>query len=104
MPSFFKGRRAGVILHPTSLPGPYGIGDLGIEARQFVDWLATAGMQCWQMLPLVPPDPMFYSPYSGTDANGGNPLLISTDQLIVDGLLDAEDKPAQVRYCNGLLT
>ncbi len=79
IPNFDKDRRAGVLLHPTSLPGPYGIGELGEEARRFVDWLSDAGMQCWQMLPLVPPDPMFYSPYSGTDANCGNPLLISID-------------------------
>lgn len=56
MPKWGEGkRRAGVILHPTSLPGPYGIGELGVEARSFVDWLVTAGMTAWQMLPLGPP-------------------------------------------------
>ena len=75
MPSWSGKRRAGIILHPTSLPGPYGIGELGGEARAFVDWLASAGMSCWQMLPLGPPDPMFFSPYSGTDANCGNPVV-----------------------------
>jgi 4-alpha-glucanotransferase len=49
MPDWHKGRRAGVILHPTSLPGPNGIGELGAEAFRFVDWLADAGMQCWQV-------------------------------------------------------
>ena len=48
-------RRAGVIMHPTSLPGMYGIGDMGSEAYAFVDWLADAEMQIWQVLPLVPP-------------------------------------------------
>eukprot|EP00195_Chlamydomonas_chlamydogama_P015568 CAMPEP_0202902880 /NCGR_PEP_ID=MMETSP1392-20130828/18588_1 /ASSEMBLY_ACC=CAM_ASM_000868 /TAXON_ID=225041 /ORGANISM="Chlamydomonas chlamydogama, Strain SAG 11-48b" /LENGTH=555 /DNA_ID=CAMNT_0049589739 /DNA_START=130 /DNA_END=1794 /DNA_ORIENTATION=- len=100
MPDWDKKRRAGVILHPTSLPGPYGIGELGQEAKNFVDWLDSAGMQCWQMLPLVPPDPMFYSPYSGTDANSGNPLIISIDELIKDGLLDFSDAPKKVPVGN----
>jgi hypothetical protein len=91
-----KRRRAGAILHPTSLPGPYGIGELGRDAYAFVDWLASAGMQAWQVLPLVPPDPVYYSPYSGLDANGGNPLLISLDGLIQEGLLDASDAPPAV--------
>lgn len=89
-------RRAGVLLHPTSLPGPYGIGELGQEAYAFVDWLREAGMQCWQVLPLVPPDPQFFSPYSGLDANCGNPLLISIDELVRDGLLDPLDRPPVV--------
>jgi 4-alpha-glucanotransferase len=88
-----KGRRAGIILHPTSLPGPYGIGELGSEAFAFLDWLNAAGMQCWQVLPLVPPDPEYFSPYSGLDANCGNPLLISIDALITEGLLDKADAP-----------
>lgn len=118
MPKSDVRRRAGIILHPTSLPvraqrlaasaprsegdrdrcmqGPYGIGELGGEARAFVDWLVKAGMTCWQMLPLGPPDPMFFSPYSGTDANCGNPLMISIDELIKEGLLDAHDAPKQV--------
>lgn len=49
MPDWHKGRRAGVILHPTSLPGPHGIGELGNEAFKFIDWLDEAGMQCWQV-------------------------------------------------------
>eukprot|EP00877_Chromochloris_zofingiensis_P009818 jgi/Chrzof1/508/Cz01g18120.t1 len=96
MPNWNKGRRAGIILHPTSLPGPYGIGELGSEALAFIDWLHTAGMQMWQVLPLVPPDPEYFSPYSGLDANCGNPLLISIDALISEGLLDPEDAPAPV--------
>lgn len=50
MPDWHKGRRAGVILHPTSLPGPSGIGELGGEAFKFIDWLQSAGMQCWQVM------------------------------------------------------
>ncbi|KAI8473849.1 MAG: glycoside hydrolase superfamily [Monoraphidium minutum] len=92
-----KGRRAGVILHPTSLPGPYGVGELGSEAFAFLDWLADAGMQCWQVLPLVPPDPEYFSPYSGLDANCGNPLLISLDALITEGLLEPSDAPSGLK-------
>lgn len=92
-----KGRRAGVILHPTSLPGPYGIGELGSEAFAFLDWLASAGMQCWQVLPLVPPDPEYFSPYSGLDTNCGNPLLISIDALITEGLLAPSDAPSGLK-------
>lgn len=94
MPSWRKGRRAGVILHPTSLPGGLGVGDLGPEAFAFVDWLHSAGAQLWQVLPLVPPDPEFFSPYSGLDANCGNPLLVSCDALATEGLLTPEDLEA----------
>ena len=59
------GCRAGIILHPTSLPGPYGTGEIGKEAYRFVDWLVSAGQQIWQVLPLVPPEEQFWSPYSG---------------------------------------
>ncbi|KAG2448360.1 hypothetical protein HYH02_006942 [Chlamydomonas schloesseri] len=100
IPSYNKGRRAGILLHPTSLPGPYGIGELGDEAKRFVDWLADHGMQCWQLLPLVPPDPMYYSPYSGTDANCGNPLVVSIDELIKDGLLEFSETPPRVPIAN----
>lgn len=96
MPDWHKGRRAGVILHPTSLPGPYGIGELGKECFRFIDWLESAGMQCWQVLPLVPPDPEYYSPYSGLDTNCGNPLLIDLEALITEGLLEPSDRPAEM--------
>lgn len=96
IPNWALKRRAGIILHPTSLPGAYGIGEIGEQARRFLDWLESAGMQCWQILPLVPPDPMFFSPYSGTDSNAGNPLVISLDELVKDGLLAASDLPARV--------
>eukprot|EP00898_Chlorokybus_atmophyticus_P006039 jgi/Chlat1/6436/Chrsp45S09064 len=91
-----KGRRAGVLLHPTSLPGPHGSGDLGKDAFQFVDWLKSAGATVWQVLPLVPPERIGWSPYSGTDANSGNTLMISLEKLVEDGLLDASDLPSAI--------
>lgn len=89
----YKGRRFGIILHPTSLPGPYGCGEIGPECYKMLDWIESAGMQCWQVLPLVPPDQMHFSPYTGLDANCGNPLLISMDELKNLGLLKDEDMP-----------
>jgi 4-alpha-glucanotransferase len=89
-------RASGVLLHITSLPGDYGIGDLGNEAFQFVDFLLDTGQKLWQILPLVPPG-YDNSPYSGTSVFAGNPLLISLDKLLEEGLLnfdDLKDKPA----------
>lgn len=91
-----KLRRAGVLMHPTSLPGAYGIGCIGAEAKAFVDWLASAGMQLWQVLPLVPPEDSFWSPYSGLDALCGNPLMIDLDDLVAAGLLGKSDLPKQM--------
>ncbi|KAL3141911.1 4-alpha-glucanotransferase dpe1, chloroplastic/amyloplastic [Trebouxia sp. C0010 RCD-2024] len=91
-----KNRRAGVILHPTSLPGPYGTGEIGKEAFKFVDWVASTGMQLWQVLPLVPPEEQYWSPYAGQDALCGSTLMIAIDELIEDGLLDKADKPKKV--------
>jgi 4-alpha-glucanotransferase len=83
------GRSAGVLLHPTSLPGP-GIGDAGPAAHRFAAWLAEAGQTYWQVLPLVPADEGG-SPYSGLSAFAGNPLLVSPEALAADGLLSPED-------------
>ncbi|HEX6083830.1 MAG TPA: 4-alpha-glucanotransferase [Thermoanaerobaculia bacterium] len=80
-------RSAGALLHPTSLPGRYGIGDLGDEAIAFLDFLATAGMSVWQVLPLNPPG-YGYSPYACLSSFAGNPLLISPQRLLEQGLLD----------------
>ncbi|MET0285574.1 MAG: 4-alpha-glucanotransferase [Polyangiales bacterium] len=83
-------RAAGVLLHPTSLPGPHGNGDLGPEAYAFVDFLAAAGQRWWQMLPINPVGPGF-SPYSGVSAFAGSLLLISLRPLVDDGLLTHEE-------------
>lgn len=91
-----KDRRAGVILHPTSLPGPYGIGEIGKEAFKFIDWIASTGMQMWQVLPLVPPETQYWSPYAGLDALCGSTLMIGIDELIEEGLLPRADKPKKI--------
>lgn len=80
-------RSAGVLLHPTSLPGPYGIGDLGPAAFEFLEFLEGAGSSIWQMLPLTPTG-YGESPYQCFSAFAGNPLLISLDALAADGLLN----------------
>jgi 4-alpha-glucanotransferase len=82
------GRRAsGILLHPTCLPGPHGSGDLGREARAFVDFLAGAGQSWWQMLPIGPPG-YGESPYSSQSAFAGSPMLVSLEELADEGLLD----------------
>jgi 4-alpha-glucanotransferase len=83
-------RASGVLLHPTSLPGRFGIGDLGAVAFDFVDALAAAGQRIWQVLPLGPTG-FGDSPYQCFSAFAGNPLLISLDDLIKDGLLTAAE-------------
>jgi len=92
MPAPFRldRRAAGLLLHPTSLPGPHGSGDLGHAAREFVDLLAAAGLRWWQMLPIGPPGPG-NSPYSAYSALAGSPLLISLDLLAERGLLERRD-------------
>ncbi len=83
-------RTSGILLHPTSFPGPYGMGDLGGQARQFIDFLAKSGQRLWQILPLGPTD-YGNSPYMSFSAAAGNPLLISVDVLVSEGLLSSED-------------
>jgi 4-alpha-glucanotransferase len=82
-------RASGILLHPTSLPGRFGIGDLGSEADAFLDWLQSAGQTIWQILPL---GPIAYgnSPYGCLSAFAGNHLLISPEELVREGLLPAE--------------
>ncbi len=80
-------RSSGILLHPTSLAGAFGIGDLGNEARRFVDFLAAAGQALWQVLPLGPTG-FGESPYQCFSAFAGNPLLISTELLVQKGWLD----------------
>ena len=84
------GRSAGILLHPTSLPGPHGIGELGREAVAFLDFLAETGQTLWQVLPLGPTG-YGDSPYQCFSAFAGNPILVSLERLREDGLLDAAD-------------
>ncbi|WP_018479143.1 4-alpha-glucanotransferase [Pontibacter roseus] len=87
-----KKRSSGILLHITSLPSPYGIGDLGPEAYRFADLLEEAGQRYWQILPLNPTEiGTGNSPYSSHSAFAGNPLLISPDLLVEDGLLIKKD-------------
>jgi 4-alpha-glucanotransferase len=83
-------RSSGVLLHPTSLPGRYGAGDLGEWSYRFVDWLESAGQAVWQVLPLGPTS-YGDSPYQCLSAFAGNPLLISFDRLKQDGWLTEAD-------------
>jgi 4-alpha-glucanotransferase len=80
-------RASGVLLHPTSLPGPHGIGELGQEARRFLDFLAEARQSLWQVLPLGPTG-YADSPYAPFSAFAGNPLLIDLEALAAQGDLD----------------
>lgn len=97
-------RTAGILLHPTSLPGRHGSGDFGPAAYRFADFLHAAAHHWWQMLPIVPIGPG-NSPYSSYSAFAGNPLLINLDLLVEQGLLTASDveppaklSPDKVRY------
>ena len=83
-------RSGGILLHPTSLPGPYGIGELGAEAHAFADFLHESGQRLWQVLPLGPTG-YGDSPYQCFSAFAGNPLLISMDRLVERGYLEAQD-------------
>jgi 4-alpha-glucanotransferase len=85
-------RSSGVLLHLTSLPGPHGCGDLGLEAHRFVDFLVDAGQTWWQMLPIGPPGraPGF-SPYDSSSAFAGSPWLVSLQTLAQHGLLAPRD-------------
>ncbi len=80
------GRMSGILLHPTSLPGPYGIGDLGPRCYEFIDFLVKSGQQLWQVLPLGPTG-YGNSPYMCYSAFAGNPLLVSPDLLVQQGWL-----------------
>ncbi|MEW5855522.1 MAG: 4-alpha-glucanotransferase [Myxococcota bacterium] len=90
MTKLTESRQSGVLLHPTALPGPHGIGDLGPQAYAFVDWLKSARQQVWQVLPLNP-TAHGNSPYASPSAFAGNTLMISLDGLYQDGLLDKDD-------------
>lgn len=92
-------RGSGILLHPTSLPGPFGIGDLGPAAYRFVDFLNAAKQKFWQILPLGPPA-KGNSPYSSLSAFAGNPLLISPDKLVQHKYLSAGDIAHPSPFCS----
>src|SRR3970282_1192838 len=83
-------RSAGILLHPTSLPGRFGIGDIGNEAFNFVNFLEASGQKLWQVFPLRPTG-YGDSPYQCFSAFAGNPLLISPEKLFEEGFLTQND-------------
>ncbi len=88
--SFHMKRSSGILMHISSLPSPYGIGTLGQAARDFADFLKSAGQTYWQMLPLCPTS-LGNSPYQSPSCSAGNPLLIDLNDLKNNGLLTAEE-------------
>lgn len=92
-------RESGILLHPTSFPSRYGIGDLGSEAFQFINFLVESKQSLWQVLPLNPVG-FGESPYQCFSAFAGNPLLISIDKLIESGLLPSEAVEEVPRFDN----
>ncbi len=86
----FDRRSSGVLLHPTSLPGAQGVGDLGPAAHAFAEFLARAGQSWWQMLPIGPPG-AGNSPYDSPSTFAGSPLLVSLEMLAREGLLHRDD-------------
>ncbi|PWR75236.1 4-alpha-glucanotransferase [Methanospirillum stamsii] len=87
-----KTRGSGILLHITSLPTKFGIGDLGPVAHEFIEFLQKAGQRYWQILPIHPTDEKYdNSPYHSLSAFAGNPLLISPEFLVEDGFLDDSD-------------
>jgi 4-alpha-glucanotransferase len=93
-------RSSGVLLHPTSLPGRFGIGDVGASALAFIDWLASAGQRVWQVLPLGPTG-YGNSPYQCFSAFAGNPLLIDLDRLMEDGWLTSAETGGPAAFADG---
>lgn len=87
-----KTRQSGILLHVTSLPSPFGVGDLGPGAYWFADFLANSGQGLWQVLPLTPTTTICgNSPYSSPSAFAGNALLISPERMVQDGFLEPSD-------------
>ncbi|MBN2510496.1 MAG: 4-alpha-glucanotransferase [Spirochaetales bacterium] len=87
-------RKSGVLLHPTSLPGPWGIGEIGSGCMQFLDFMKDAGQTLWQILPLGPTG-YGNSPYSAVSSFAGNPLLICVGDLAAWGYLSREELPPE---------
>ena len=90
-------RESGVLMHITSLPGPYGVGTMGKQAFSFVDFLAEAGQHCWQILPLNPTG-FGDSPYQSCSAFAGNHYLIDLELLVEEGLIKREE-PDAITWC-----
>src|ERR1700685_4527995 len=85
-------RHSGILLHITSLPSKYGIGDMGSFAYAFVDFAASCEQKYWQILPINPTDGINgNSPYSCSSAFAGNALLISPEMMVIEGFLKASD-------------
>jgi 4-alpha-glucanotransferase len=85
-------RSAGILLHITSLPSAFGIGDLGPEAEKFADFLNQSGQRFWQLLPINPTgEDQGWSPYSAVSGMAGNPMLISPEKMVTDGLVSSQD-------------
>jgi 4-alpha-glucanotransferase len=92
-------RSSGILLHPTSLPSACGIGDLGPSAYRFADFLVMTGQRLWQMLPLNPTESVYgHSPYHSPSAFAGNPLLISPESLVRQGLLRQSESDTVRRW------
>ncbi len=90
-------RSSGILLHPSSLPGPYGIGDFGPEAYRWIDFVAASGCAYWQILPLGPTG-FGDSPYQSFSSFAGNPLFISPELLVEEELLGEEDLSEQPAF------
>ncbi len=94
-----KSRKNGILLHVTSLPSEFGIGDLGKGAYAFADFLADSGQTLWQVLPFSPSSPACgNSPYCSFSAFAGNPLLIAPDLLVQDGYISASDLSSAPKF------
>ena len=91
-------RESGILMHITSLPGPYGVGTMGKEAYKFVDFMKDAGQRVWQILPL---NPTGYgdSPYQSCSTYAGNHYLIDLDTLVQQGLLH-EEELQDIHWCD----
>ena len=90
-------RESGILMHITSLPGPYGVGTMGKQAFAFVDFLEAAGQHCWQILPLNPTG-FGDSPYQSCSTFAGNHYLIDLELLVEEGLLKGEELD-EIRWC-----
>jgi len=93
-------RASGILLHLTSLSNPYPIGDLGPAATAFADFMVDSGQRWWQMLPIGPAGED-NSPYQSLSAFAGNPLLISPDRLVEQGILGRRDIELPISGCEG---